>query len=111
MKSSSQPQGHRLEATFPPKCSSRCGGIWLVGEIADVHRASGGTYGYQGVTAELRCGQDIVVGHNTAGKIMGELGIKGLPTRRLPKRARMAQVTSLDLVRPSSDGTAPISSG
>ena len=30
---------------------------------------------------------------------MRELGIKGLPTRRLPKGARMAQVTSLDLVR------------
>jgi len=30
---------------------------------------------------------------------MGELGLKGLPTRRLPKGARMAQVTSLDLVR------------
>ena len=30
---------------------------------------------------------------------MRELGLKGLPTRRLPKGARMAQVTSLDLVR------------
>ncbi len=30
---------------------------------------------------------------------MGELGLKGLPTRRLPKGARMAQVTSVDLVR------------
>ena len=30
---------------------------------------------------------------------MRELGIKGLPTRRLPKGARLAQVTSLDLVR------------
>ena len=30
---------------------------------------------------------------------MRELGIKGLPTRRLPKGARIAQVTSLDLVR------------
>jgi len=54
---------------------------------------------------------EIVVGHNTVGKIMGELGIKGLPTRRLPKGARMAQVTSLDLVAASSGATAPISSG
>ena len=29
---------------------------------------------------------------------MRELGIKGLPTRRLPKGARVAKVTSLDLV-------------
>ncbi|HET8864016.1 MAG TPA: IS3 family transposase [Solirubrobacterales bacterium] len=80
----------------PPRTLRR---IWLAGEIADVHKASGGTYGYMRVTAELRHGREIVVGHNTVGKIMSELGIKGLPTRRLPKGARMAQVTSLDLVR------------
>lgn len=34
----------------PPRTLRR---IWLAGEIADVHRASGGTYGYQRVTAEL----------------------------------------------------------
>jgi putative transposase len=59
------------------------------------------------VTAELRHGREIVVGHNTVGKIMGELGIKGLPTRRLPKGARMAQVTSLDLVRREFGGGGP----
>src|SRR5437588_3272539 len=32
---------------------------------------------------------------------MRELGIKGLPTRRLPKGAGIASVTSLDLVRRS----------
>jgi Integrase core domain/HTH-like domain len=80
----------------PPRTLRR---IWLAGEIADVHKASGGTYGYMRVTAELRHGREIVVGHNTVGKIMGEPGIKGLPTRRLPKGARMARVTSLDLVR------------
>jgi putative transposase len=80
----------------PPRTLRR---IWLAGEIADIHKASGGTYGYMRVTAELRHGREIVVGHNTVGKIMGELGIKGLPTRRLPYGARMAQVTSLDLVR------------
>jgi putative transposase len=69
--------------------------IWLPGEIADVHKASGGTYGEMPVTAELRHGREILVSHNTVGQI----GLKGLPTRRLPKGARMAQVTSLDLVR------------
>jgi len=80
----------------PPRTLRR---IWLAGEIADVHKASAGTYGYQRVTAELRHGRDIVVGHNTVGAIMREIGLKGLPTRRLPKGARLAQVTSLDLVR------------
>ncbi len=75
--------------------------IWLAGEIADVHKASGGTYGALRVTAELRYGRNIVAGHNAVESIMRELGIKGLPTRRLPKGARVAQVTSLDLVRRS----------
>jgi transposase InsO family protein len=80
----------------PPRTLRR---IWLAGEIADVHKASAGTYGYMRVTAELRHGREILVGHNTVGQIMREIGLKGLPTRRLPKGARMAQVTSLDLVR------------
>lgn len=80
----------------PPRTLRR---IWLAGEIADVHKASGGTYGELRVTAELRYGRDIVVGHNAVGQIMRELGIKGLPTRRLPRGARVPQVTHLDLVR------------
>jgi len=73
--------------------------IWLAGEIADVHKASAGTYGALRVTAELRHGRQIVVGHNAVESIMRQLGIKGLPTRRLPKGARVGKVTSLDLVR------------
>ena len=72
--------------------------IWLAGEIADVHKASGGTYGALRVTAELRYGRDIQVGHNAVELIMRELGIKGLPTRRLPRGAKVSKVTSLDLV-------------
>jgi putative transposase len=79
----------------PPRTLRR---IWLAGEIADVHRASGGTYGSLRVTAELKYGRNILVGHNAVESIMRELGIKGTPTRRLPKGARVAQVTSLDLV-------------
>ena len=33
--------------------------IWLAGEIADVHKASGGTYGALRVTAELKHGRNI----------------------------------------------------
>jgi transposase InsO family protein len=73
--------------------------IWLAGEIADVHKASRGTYGALRVTAELRYGRDVQVGHNAVGQLMRELGLKGLPTRRLPRGAKVSKVTSLDLVR------------
>lgn len=73
--------------------------IWLAGEMTDIHRASGGTYGALRVTAELRHGRDIIAGHNAVELIMRRLGIRGLPTRRLPRGARVGNVTSLDLVR------------
>lgn len=80
----------------PPRTLRR---IWLAGEIADVHEASHGTYGALRVTAELRYGRNIEVGHNAVADIMRELGLKGLPTRRLPRGAKLAKVTSLDVVR------------
>lgn len=64
-----------------------------------MHKASGGTYGIRRVLAELTFGRDIIVGHSAVESIMRELGIRGVPNRRLPKGARLAQVTSLDLVR------------
>jgi putative transposase len=67
--------------------------IWLAGEITDVHKASGGTYGAHRVTAELKYGRGIKVGHNAVELIMRQLGIKGLPTRRLPKGARSRRWT------------------
>jgi transposase InsO family protein len=82
----------------PPRTLRR---IWLAGEIADVHKASSGTYGALRVTAELRYGRNIIVGHNAVESIMRELGIKGLPTRRRSKNSRLGQVISLDLVRRS----------
>jgi putative transposase len=72
--------------------------IWLAGEIADVHKESGGTYGALRVTAELKYGRGISVGHNAVGDIMRQLGLKGLPRRRLPRGAKLHTVTSLDLV-------------
>ena len=72
--------------------------IWLAGEIADVHKESGGTYGALRVTAELNYGRGISVGHNAVGDIMRRLGLKGLPRRRLPRGAKLHAVTSLDLV-------------
>jgi putative transposase len=81
--------------------------IWLAREITDIHKASGGTYGALRVTAELRHGRHVIVGHNTIESIMQQLGIKGLPTRRLPKGSRVRSVTSLDLVRREFRRQAP----
>jgi len=38
--------------------------VWLAGEITEVHKVSAGTYGAMRVTAELRYGRGISVGHN-----------------------------------------------
>lgn len=56
----------------PPRTLRR---IWLAGEIAAVHEASGGTYCAHRVTAELKYGRNIQVGHNAVELIMRELGI------------------------------------
>jgi putative transposase len=81
--------------------------IWLAGEIADIHKESGGTYGALRVTAELRYGRNIVAGHNAVEDIMRQLGFRGLPTRRLPRGAKLRAVTSQDLVRREFKRKAP----
>jgi putative transposase len=72
---------------------------WLAGEIAQVHKDSGGTYGTLRVTAELRYGRGIYVGKEQVHLLMRRLGIYGLPKRRLPRGARVGKPNSLDLVR------------
>ncbi len=81
--------------------------IWLANEIIEIHKASRGTYGQPRVTAELRFGRGVTVGHNTVSSIMKELGIKGIPNRRPPKESRLHQVTSLDLVKRNFRRAAP----
>jgi putative transposase len=72
---------------------------WLAGEIAQVHKDSGGTYGTLRVAAELRYGRGIHVGKEQVHLLMRRLGIYGLPRRRLPRGARVGKASSLDLVR------------
>jgi putative transposase len=72
---------------------------WLAGEIAQVHKDSGGTYGTLRITAELRYGRGIHVGKEQVHLLMRRLGIYGLPKRRLPRGARVGKPSSLDLVR------------
>jgi hypothetical protein len=81
--------------------------LWLAGEITDVHEASAGTYGALRVTAELRYGRGINVGHNQVSLIMSRLRIQGLPKRKLPRGARLAKSDSLDLVRRQFTAEAP----
>ena len=79
---------------------------WLAGEIAQVHKDSGGTYGTLRVTAELRYGRGIRVGKGQVNLLMKRLGIYGLPKRRLPRGAKLGKASALDLVRRrfTSDG-------
>ena len=63
---------------------------WLAGEIAQVHKDSGGTYGVLRVTAELAT----AVGSLSASQVelvMGRLGMYGLPKRRLPRGAKLGK--------------------
>jgi len=71
--------------------------IWLAGEIADVHKASGGTYGALRVTAEPDTGGRFTSGTTPSSRSCARSG-SGVPTRRLPRGARVSKVTSLDLV-------------
>ena len=90
----------RLEAAGRPR-RGRCGGSGWPARSPTSTRPPAGTYGALRVTAELRYGREIVVGHNAVAAIMRELGIKGLPTRRLPQgRPRRRRSRSLDLVAP-----------
>lgn len=81
--------------------------LWLGGEISDIHEASAGTYGALRITAELKYGRGIKVGHGQVSLIMSRLGIQGLPKRRLPRGARLARSDSLDLVRRRFTAEAP----
>ena len=81
--------------------------IFLATQITEVHRDSAGVYGAHRVTAELRFGRRIIAGHNAVAAIMRELGIRGLPNRRLPRGARVGNVTCGDLVRREFRRQAP----
>jgi len=71
----------------------------LAGEIVQVHKDSGGTYGSRRVVAELRYGRGVLVGRGQVELLMHRLGIQGLPKRRLPRGAKLGKPSTLDLVR------------
>lgn len=70
------------ERPDPPRTLRR---IWLAGEIADVHKASGGTYGALRVTAEFLQGREIAVGHNAVASIFpAASGLGAEPDPQVP---------------------------
>jgi len=70
--------------------------VWLTGLIAEVHRASRGTYGARRVHAELTLGHGIAVGHQAVEILMRHAGLKGLPGTR--RRSAPHAPTASDLV-------------
>ena len=62
--------------------------------IADIHRASKGTYGTRRVTAELRLGHEIIANRKAVRRIMLRLGLQGLPILKTKRRG------------PATDGAA-----
>ncbi len=58
----------------------------LSGLIGDIHHASIRTYGTRRVTAELRLGFGMTVHRKAVRRIMGSLGLAGLPTPKVKCR-------------------------
>jgi transposase InsO family protein len=70
---------------------------WLTDRIAEIHRASRGTYGALRVHAELRLGHGIMVGHNAVALLMRRAGLAGATGRPKWRHAKPDQVAA-DLV-------------
>lgn len=66
--------------------------------VAAVHAQSRGVYGYRRVVAALRMESNLVVNHKLVASIMTELGLRGLPRRRAPRRNLANIATASDLV-------------
>jgi len=86
--------------------------IWLASEIADVHKASSGTYGALRVTAELKHGRAIAVGHTAVSLIHAPAGHQG-PTDKTAAQGEHGLRRSPRLIASgaSSVAAAPISCG
>lgn len=81
--------------------------VWLSGLIADVHKASAGTYGVVRVKAELLIGHKTLVGREAVGSIMRELELAGLPTRKKSKNVGACLASATDLVKREFSRTEP----
>jgi putative transposase len=87
------PSGYFYWRTRPPSIRQLRQGQ-LDDLVADIHRASNGTYGKRRILAELRLGYGMTVNLKAVKAAMRRLGIQGLPA---PKRKRRG---------PQTDGAA-----
>lgn len=83
------PSGYFYWRTRPPSIRQLRQGQ-LDDLVADIHRASNGTYGKRRITAELRLGYGMTVNPKAVKAAMRRLGIQGLPA---PKRKRRGPQT------------------
>ncbi len=84
------PSGYFYWQTRPPSIRQLRQGQ-LDDLVADIHRASNGTYGKRRITAELRLGHGMTVNLKAVKAAMRRLGIQGLPA---PKRKRRGPQTN-----------------
>ncbi|MFK4149669.1 IS3 family transposase [Streptomyces sp. NPDC004065] len=78
----------RARAAAPPARSLR--GMWLAGLVGDIHRASGGRFGYRRVRRELAEVYGAGVGDRTVQRLMNAAGIRGRAGRVPQEGARGA---------------------
>lgn len=67
--------------------------------IADIHNQSRGTYVTRRIKAALEIERGIVVNKKLVNRIMAELGISGLQTRKTVKRNLVNAITNEDLLK------------
>lgn len=75
------------------------GHAWLIGVITAVHAETSGTYGFEGMHAELVRGQGLRISHNTVGLLMRRAVLAGLPTYRRRGKRTPSGVTVTYLVK------------
>ncbi|MDP9843442.1 IS3 family transposase [Streptosporangium lutulentum] len=79
---------------------------WLTDLIIEVHQNSRGTYGARRVHAELRLGQDVLVGHGAVELLMRRAGLAGVTGRPRWRRSAPDQIAT-DLVDRAFSRTGP----
>lgn len=92
------PSGYFYWRTRPPSVRQLRQGQ-LVDLVLDIYRASNGTYGKRGITAELRLGYGMTVNQKAVRAAMRRLGIQGLPAPKRKRRGRQSDgAAASDLV-------------
>ena len=81
--------------------------LLLTDAIADIHARSRGTYGRLRIRAALEIEQGLIVNKKLIARIMGELGIQGLPGPKKGRKNLKNIATCEDLVQRNFSARAP----